>query len=162
MSKENIFDLSKIITPSYDKEKKYVPEVDKDAALKDFNLVPPNEWKNIPYGAFIRYLRKDGSFRKGGVVQNIWTEVNREGTEVIKIDILSSYGNKSWSINNNNIEKIWMKNNTMQTNVLNIVDIKEDIESCKKSIKQLTIQIQKINNEQIRIVKLIKKLHNIK
>ncbi len=162
MSKENIFDLSKIAAPSHDYEAEAPKEIDREMLLEGYEFVPQNDWKYIPYGSLVRYLRKDGNFRKGGVVQGVWPTTDKEGNNIIKIDISSAFGDKRWSVNSNTVEKVWVKRSQQQTAPTDISELKEDVESLKESIKQITIQIQKINNEQLLLLGLIKRLHKIK
>jgi hypothetical protein len=169
MSKNNIFDLSKIAAPSNDIESKPANDVDQESSLIGYELIIPTEWKYIPYGSYIRYLRKDGSFRKGGIVQGVWSNLDKSGNEVVKIDITAGFSSKvtKWSIVGSSIEKIWIKRMQQQSGVSNIsgvsgvsdlTDIKEDIEHCKESIKQLTKEMQKMQNEQIRVIGVLKKI----
>ncbi len=162
MAKENIFDLSKVSTPSYDYETPALTERDMESQLDGYNLIPQQDWKKIQAGALIRYLRKDGAFRRGGTVEGVWEIKDKNNIDAIKIDILSSYGGKAWSITSNSVEKIWTKNNQAVRSTSNVYELKEDIETCKESIKQLVIQVQTISNQQIRIVNFIKKLHKLK
>lgn len=170
MSHNNIFDLSKIASPVNDVEAHPSDSTDQESSLVGYELVLPNEWKNIPFNSFIRYLRKDGSFRKGGLIQGVWNNLDKSGNEVVKIDITAGFGSKitKWSIVSNSIEKIWIKRPSGQSSGLSgmqgmsgmtdMSELKEDIEFCKDSIKQLTKEIQKMQNEQIRIIGILKKL----
>ncbi len=158
----NIFDLSKIAAPSYDVENKYNREINQESLLEGYEPVDRKDWRYIINGSHIRYLRKDGSFRKGGIVNEVWISKDSSGNDVIRINISANYGDKKWSINDAGIEKRWVKKNSQHIMVNNYSELREDVENCKESIKQLSIQIQKINSEQMRIVNLIKKLHNLK
>jgi CRISPR/Cas system-associated endoribonuclease Cas2 len=105
-------------------------------------------------------LNKDGAFRKGGVVQNVWLQKDKDGQEVVKIEVLAGYGPKTtkWSITNTKVEKIWVKEGLqrIQTNT-GVSELKEDIEYCKASIQQLKKEIQKINNDQARLIEIVRK-----
>lgn len=165
MSNTNIFDLSKIASPSNDIESKPVEPIDQESSLIGYELILPNEWKSIPYGAYIRYLRKDGAFRKGGIIQGVWSNIDKSGNEVVKIDISAGFNSRiaKWSITSNTVEKIWIKkmNNSQSAPMsasADISELKEDIEFCKDSIKQLSKEIQKMQNEQMRIIGILKKL----
>ncbi len=166
MANNNIFDLSAIAGAIRESEKRPVEPVDQESSLIGYELVAPDDWKTIPSGSYIRYLRKDGSFRKGGIVQGVWCNLDKFGEDVIKIDISAGFSSQTtkWSITSNSVEKIWIKRpsnlppapslrSTHET-----LEIKEDIEFCKDSIKQLTKEIQKIQSDQIRITSLLKKI----
>ncbi len=163
MSKENIFDLSKIATQTNDIETTPA-EVDQESLLIGYEVVVPTEWKFIPYGSYIRYLRKDGTFRKGGIVQGVWANTDKNGNEVVKIDITAGFGPRitKWSITSNNIEKIWIKRSQQQTHMVDLVEIKEDVETLKESMKQIIKELQNMKHEQIRTVGLIKKIYEAK
>lgn len=165
MSKENIFDLSKIAGSSNDVESKHMSASDQEASLIGFDLVPPQEWKLIQPGSQIRYLRNSGEFRKGGTVQDVWTHIDKSGNEIVKIDVTASMGNSyrnaKWSITSQLIDKIWIKKSEQLRPIADNSGIKDDLDLCKESIKQLTKEIQKINSEQFRMIDLIKKLHNL-
>jgi hypothetical protein len=165
---DNIFDLSKIAGSSSDVEKKIpvITEKDIDKSLIGYELVVPDEWKRLQYGTLIRYLRKDGAFRKGGVVQGVCEITDSSGENIVKIEMKPEYVSSmaKWAVTSSNIEKIWAKQqpkSSFITPIHGLEDIKEDLEMCKNSIKQISKEIQKMHSEQMRIVNLIKKLHHI-
>lgn len=160
---DNIFDLSKFAGASNDIEAKTATPSDPEASLVGYEPVALSEWKNIPYGSYISYLRKDGAFRRGGIVQGVWSNMNSSGVEVIKIDISAGFNARmsKWSITSNSVEKVWIKRVAGQINPAGLNDtaeLREDIEFCKDSIKQLVKEIQKMQNDQIRITGLLKKI----
>ena len=77
-----------------------------------------------------------------------------------------SYKAVKWSISFDNIDKIWKKKNniySMPVDNKGVIDSNtESIEYLKTKLDQFSVDIAKINNEQQRIVNLIKKLHNIR
>ncbi len=163
---DNIFDLSKLVPQSSDIEVKH-----EQVELTDnYELVEKENWDKIPYKTYIRYLRKDGSLRKGGFVKAIWKTKDNSGHDTLKIDLVSGFGfnGTEWSIYSTSVEKIWKRKENMteieQPIIRNteIEDMKEEIQYVKKSIDNIKKELQNIKNEQMRIVQLIKKLHNIK
>ena len=173
-SGENIFDLSKIVSSTNDIEisNNNSPE----NLLDGYELVPHSDWVNLKYNTHIRYLNKDGAMRRGGFVKKIWSKTDKMGAIYLVIDLVANFAKNgsSWSISSNKVEKIWKKIGS-GSNEINIVSskydnisnseletIKEDIEYCKGSIQHMIAEIQNLKNEQLRIVELIRKLHNIK
>ena len=175
--KENIFDLSKIVSNTNDIEISG-DEVSESSLLVGYEPVDPKEWANLSPRTHIRYLNKDGTMRRGGFVSKIWSKKDLKGNAYILIDLVANYGKNSskWSISSTKVEKIWRKEGSDYEDVtVNSVptaakgvdsqvlkDLGDDIEYCKKSIQHITIEIQKIKNEQTRTLELIKKLHNIR
>jgi hypothetical protein len=162
----NIFDLSRIAGPSNDTETS-VERVDEEKLLLGYQLLTSNEWKTISIGSSIRYLRKDGSFRKGGIVQGVWVSPDKSGKSIVKIDLSAGYNKyqNNWSITSDKIEKIWIKKlaNTATSFAANeeINDLKEKIKLMEDIIAQLTKEMQRMHNEHTKMIQLIKKLHNI-
>jgi len=168
--KPNIYDLSALANVENDIEikKKENSKMDREQLLKGYDEVPQSEWKSLAYGIHIRYLRKDGLFRKGGFVKNTWvglTGVNK-GKNVIQMCNNMSYKAVKWVISLDKLDKIWKKKNNMYTMPVDnkgVIDSnKESIEYLRTKVDQFSVDIAKINNEQQRIVNLIKKLHNIR
>lgn len=177
MPKENIFDLDKLVKSISSNLEEKIPSIDYETEKEEtpggnsyeeflvgYKLVPEEEWSKIQVGSLIRYLNKDNTFRKGGAVQGVF---KKKGNNVIRIDIESIYGTRAkWSILSNKVDKIWIKpsileNLSVPNNNVDLEEVKDDIEFCKQSIKLLTTEIQKMKNEQMRILSVIKKLHNI-
>lgn len=152
--KRKVYDLSKLAPKSKDIEVKKDNE-NQEQLLVDYEDVSPEKWSKLAYGTHIRYLRKDGTFRRGGFIKAIWVS---DG--IIKIDLASSMipTANNWRIVSNTIDKIWMKK-TERGLEQNYTEIKDDVEYCKKSIEFLKREIQKINNEMLRVVAFLKKRH---
>lgn len=139
-------------------------DIDQNALLQGYTAVDQANWDKILYKTHIRYLRTDGQFRKGGYVVNTIHTTDREGKPTIKIDLVSNFGPNAikWSLYKGSIKKIWSKvSEYTESPSAHLAPLKEDIEFCKKSIEQLCQKIQQMENENIRILNLIKKLHNI-
>ena len=163
--KENIFDLTKL-TPiviqqevKVDKEKK-ISLNEQNILLKDYIELPKNKWSDINIGDHIRYLRKDGLFRRGGFFKSSWVVQTgkNEGKQYIQLNT-SLYNGKSWTVSYDDLDKIYIKN-IIQNSRINTKN-NESIEYLNKSIEQLKIDMLKCTNEQKRIINLIKKLHGI-
>jgi hypothetical protein len=166
IKKENMFDLTKLaistekqpeIKPSY--EKKITLE-EQTKLLKDYIELSKDKWSNINVGDHIRYLRKDGSFRRGGFFKSSWVvqQGKNEGKTFIQLSS-SLYNGKTWAVIDADLDKIYIKNN--KQNLSTNITKNESIEYLNKSVEQLKIDMLKCMNEQKRIINLIKKLHGI-
>jgi hypothetical protein len=132
--------------------------------LNGYIEVPRTSWGKIPLNSHIRYLKKDGTFARGGFVINHW--LNKDGTPFIHLANnfkKNAQGYKTWPMAHENVSKLFKKpgaNNGIEMDVVRkktgeiigqinkIVDaIKEIKTSVKKNeddIKKMFIIIQKI------------------
>lgn len=154
----DIFDLNKIAGLSYDVE---VPskKLDMKSMLADYSQVPIQEWKNIPIGAKIRYSRKDGSFKSGGIVRSISISSKDKS---IKIELASEYikNPATWSIISTKIDKIWMKNSgyiPVTSSNEDLSELKEKVRILEESIAQISKEIQIMRNQIASIYSMVKK-----
>jgi hypothetical protein len=177
---ENIFDLTKLIPIEKEEEikKSYsvITEADREKLLAGYSEVDKNEWDTIAMNSHIRYLRKDGAFRRGGYVKGHWigTYGPKKGKNCIQmINNLSGYKPTTWNVCVDDITTIWLREDAPKNigdNIDNINGLStstaseqsESIEFLTRQIEQLKIDMTRMNNEQKRIINLIKKLHGIK
>lgn len=178
---ENIFDLTKLahieVQQQLEQSSKQISLDEKNKLLRNYEELSNEQWDNLKYGDYIRYLRTDGSFRRGGIFKNafVGNYGTREGQKCIQLS--SSYHDHShkWTVYLNDIDKIWIrkKNRIQLENNSGNIEISseiqntitsqsERIEYLTKIVDQLKIDMLKMNNEQKRIINLIKKLHGIK
>jgi hypothetical protein len=169
-NKTNVYDLSTLANVEKDIEikKTETNKIDRDQLLKGYDEVPRVEWDSLTHGDHIRYLRNDGLFRKGGFIKNTWIGLSgvNKGKNIIQLCNNMSYKAIKWTIPFDNLNKIWKKKNNVHSMPSDNKDVinsnKESIEYIKSKLDQFSVDISKINNEQQRIVNLIKKLHNIR
>jgi hypothetical protein len=176
--KENIFDLTKLVGIQHEeqikKESNVITPDEQNKMTMGYTEVSQSEWESIPKGAHIRYLRKDGNFRTGGYVRNVWINaygVNK-GRKCVQLASALGYKAKTWTVCFDDVDKIWKQTESenqfgqpmQQMANVDVSGIKtnaESIEYLTKSMDQMKITMTKLHNEQTRIVNLIKKLHNI-
>lgn len=181
---ENIFDLTKLAPFELDIELKKPSTVididEKNKLLRGFTELPREEWDNLKYNDHIRYLRADGTFRRGGYFKNSWIGTYGKNKDKRCIQLGSSKTTKvtMWSLCHDDLQKIWKSDTTYKEGSNNTITggakeidqelqntvntMQETIQYMSKSIEQLKIDVLKNNNEQKRIINLIKKLHGIK
>lgn len=169
----NIFDLHAIAPAVKEIEtstkSSVVTSEDQTKLLADYIEVPRETWSSLPNKIHIRYLRKDGNFRRGGFIKNIWSSVKNgtSGAEFFQLSPSLSYSSKSWKVPFSSIDKVWKtkKYNNGSENIekfnKNLDNNTEQIEYLKKTVEQMKIDIAKMSNEQSRVINLIKKLHHL-
>jgi hypothetical protein len=174
--KESIFNLSTIGAHQNDTQVKEIPAED-NPLLKNYKLVPKDEWANIQPRSHIRYKRLDtGELRRGGYLVKVTPDQDQELHDTLKFDLVSNFKPDAvkWSVYAGSIEKIWVKPDIgFPPVIMDLTEIKNDIKYCKEQIELLRSSMQKMNMEQIesrfqkiadeqmRTVILIKKLHKI-
>ena len=173
----NMFDLTSIINMQNEQEIKQAEHTisadDQQKLLQNYEEVELDKWPDIQPSSHIRYLRKDGAFRRGGFVRNVWAGLygNTKGKKCLQLSSSQNYKSTKWTVCLDDIEKIWKKKEIIASVEKNIISpevhntiqaSKESIEYLTRTVDQLKIEISKINNEQTRMVNLIKKLYNIK
>lgn len=166
-----MYDLSKLVSQNNDVEVKGALQSKTPPDPHEYELVDRQNWEKIPKKTFIRYQKKDGAIPRGGFVRSIWR--SSDETDNVRIELSNGFGanSLSWNVFTKNLDKIWRKIHAEEEIEVEpeeiklevkIKELKKDVDFCRDSIEQIKIEIQKINNEQIRVVKLIKKLHNLK
>lgn len=139
-----MFDLEK---PAKKTPVKKAP-VDKEKLLKDYIEVPYEQWAGIKKQSFIRYERKDGTFRKGGYVNSIWKSksVGKSGTLYMKLSN-RPYRGAVWVLNLDEVTKIWKSG--VETPASNqekeIAELKKTIESMKQKQKDIIAVIKRLH-----------------
>lgn len=170
---ENIFDLHAIVPVVKEIEtstkSSIITSENQHKLLTDYIEVPREKWSSLPNRIHIRYLRKDGNFRRGGFIKNIWSNVKNDSTtaEFFQLSTTLSYNSKNWKVPFSSIDKVWKTkkfndgsekidqfSKTAESNT-------EQIEYLNKTIDQLKIDVAKLSNEQTRVINLIKKLHHL-
>jgi len=178
---DDIFDLTKLVSMENEEqvkiEKNLVNDDEREKLLQNYIEVLRDDWEKMPKNTHIRYLRNDGLFRRGGFVKNFWVTSygNYKGKKCIQLSSSIDYKSKKWTVPLNDINKIWKKNNPHQPNVDNIIDTEmskrvaeaehklekntENIEYLLQSTEQLKISLKQTQNDQQRIMNLIKQMH---
>jgi len=171
--KENIFDLTKLapieINHEIQKASTIISVDEQTKLLQGFSEIHHDDWKNLKLYDYVRYLRKDGAFRRGGYFKNSWVGSygKNKGNLCIQLASKKNFNSATWVVCFNDIDKMWKNEDINEThaekkNNIDTNEIQETIQFMSKAIEQLKIDLLKMNNEQKRIINLIKKLHGIK
>lgn len=78
--------------------------------LTGYIEVPLAKWSDIPLTAHIRYVKKDGSFVRGGFVTNHW--LNKDGKPFMHVANnlkKDAPGYKTWPMAHENVAKVFKK-----------------------------------------------------
>jgi hypothetical protein len=147
--------------------------------LKNFILIPKDQWKTMPVNSYISYIKEDGKFVKGGFVKLIFNKKNTDseneseyliyGTKIDKYNNDKYY--KEFTINLSNIKDIYkrieqsaiieyqiIKNNINKV----IAEVNNKIEEVVNKLLIIDKKISKLEDNHYKTLKLIKNLHNIK
>lgn len=158
--------------------------------LKNSILIPKDKWEEIPLNSYISYTKNDGKFVKGGYIKIIFKKKNKknndnedesnkdtefeEDTFMTLANKLEKYSNdkffKEFTINLSNIKEIYKKINDsafieyqiIKNNVLKLIqDFTKKLEKYDNEIENINKKITKLEDNNYKVLKLIKKLHNI-
>jgi hypothetical protein len=170
MANDNPYDLTKLVTMGGLIEKhKYKPEVftgeEQKEMLRGFERVPKESWTMLAVGTFIRYIRKDGEMRKGGYIRYI-----DPAGEFMSVSLTPpAQQSKTWRLPLSGVAQIWrslgpvVDGVVMQTQVRTrqpqpaamSTDLADTVAALKEDIRQLKIEIQRVMNQQKRIIKSV-------
>jgi hypothetical protein len=141
--------------------------------LKDSILVPKNDWDKLSIGSQISYYKNDGNFVKLGFIKAVYTN---EGNDFIKYGTkLNTYYNdkyyKEFTVNTSNIKELYKKIDKsavlefkiINKNILNSINnMMESISTLENELNNMNEKMNKLEDNHIKTIKFIKKLHNIK
>jgi hypothetical protein len=108
------------------KEVIYSDEMKKDM-LKNYSILPPDEWGNITYGNHVRYQLNNGKFRRGGMISNIF---EMKGVPAFQL----RSGDVKWTLLKPDIAILWKKS------VLNGVNTEPGLREIGEKIMDATNQ----------------------
>lgn len=178
INRKNTLEKKEIINNKLDskdvkKTYKKMTDIEIKEYLKDSILIPRNEWSTLSIDSNISYFKNDGNFVKSGFIKTIYTNDNIEyikyGTKI------NTYYNdkyyKEFTVNTTNIKELYKKIDKsaviefkiMNKNILNSINAFMDtISKLENEISNITERISKLEDNHVKTIKFIKKLHNIK
>lgn len=141
--------------------------------LKDSILIPKNDWDKLSVGSNISYYKNDGNFVKSGFIKAVYSN---DGNDFIKYGTkLNTYYNdkyyKEFTVNTSNIKELYKKIDKsaviefkiMNKNILNSINAFMDtISKLENELISINERISKLEDNHVKTIKFIKKLHNIK
>jgi hypothetical protein len=157
----NPYDLTRLLAGGQlIEKKKYSPEIftklEQKQMLATYKQVAKKYWTKLPLGTHIRYIRKDGEMRKGGYIR-----YNDPHGQFISLSLtqLDQPQTKFWKLPLNGVAELWCeplnKSTQVHTNTVNDSDTAEQINTLKEDIRQLKLEIQRVMNQQKRIIKSV-------
>lgn len=82
------------------------PEI--NALLRYYEIVNPSDYGSLPKWTHIRYKTKDGKFRRGGFIQNIWDRGDGEWFFQLQTKVgEEDASTKKWPVAFNNLDTVW-------------------------------------------------------
>lgn len=161
---------------SEEKKIKYKPKKISDEEiieyLKGSILIPKTKWKDLYDNSNISYIKNDGGFVKSGFIKLIY---NKDGEDYIRYGSkLDRYNNdkyyKEFTVKFSNIKELYKKIDNsaiieyrlIKDNVEKIISkFTEELTLLDEKFNNLDEKINKLDKNHIKIINLIKKLHNI-
>jgi ribosomal protein S16 len=123
--------------------------------LQGYREVSRSEWSKIKAGVHIRYMRKDGSFKKGGYVIAHGTRTV-DGKDIRSIGLAFTPRSMfvKFQINLDTIERIWAEKKEIGQPTKTVEERLKEVEAevarlriyCDKLLKALNIMDSKITN----------------
>ncbi len=141
--------------------------------LKGSILIPRSQWKDLYDNSNISYIKNDGGFVKSGFIKLIY---NKDDEDYIRYGSkLDRYNNdkyyKEFTVKFSNIKDLYKKIDKsaiieyklIKDNIKNSLStFTEELTRLDDKVNDLSIKINKLDENHIKIVKLIKTLHHIK
>jgi hypothetical protein len=132
--------------------------------LEGYIEVPRDKWDDIPTRSHIRYIKKDGKFVRGGFVSNHW--LNKEGDKFIHLaNSFARKGKKpaTWPMAHATVSRVFKKTGKDSGIEMDVVRTKTteiigQINRLVDVVKQQRVEIDKLKEDNKRIVMMLKKL----
>ena len=180
---DNIFDLTKSIPKNREREietiktNTAVTQSEQKELLNGYIEVSQHNWSGIPIQSHIRYMRNDGVFMKGGHIRSHYISNKGPNTGKPYFYMIASlnYRGKGWYLYHHTIPTVWVRKEKKFIEGSNLEKMNESFSKVKESLKNnrenhefvikrlntLHSEIKRVDNDQKRILALIKKLHKI-
>ena len=140
--------------------------------LKGSILVPKTQWKDLYDNSNISYIKNDGGFIKSGFIKLIY---NKDDEDYIRYGSkLDRYNNdkyyKEFTVKFSNIKELYkkidnsaiMEYKLIKENIKNtLLSFTDELIRLDGKVNEINEKLVKLDENHIKIVKLIKKLHNI-
>jgi len=147
--------------------------------LKESILIPPEDWEKLAVGSNISYFKKDNNFIKSGFIKTIYrkddTTKGISNLFILYGTKLNTYNNdkyyKEFTVNASNIKELYkridqsaiLEYKIIKKNILNSMNtFVEKFNIIENNINAINDKILKLENNHIKTINFIKKLHNIK
>ena len=153
---KNIFDIKTKINKQENKvqEKKTINQENIKELLIGYSELPISSWRDIPNGSHVRYIKKDGTFVRGGFVIN-----NIDGLIQLANNLNKQASNYiTWYASHKSISKLYKKGITDRNNVKENnmeKDMQSDIiRQMNKLTDAVKLQKTRLDNQEVEIKRL--------
>jgi flagellar capping protein FliD len=144
--------------------KKELTVEQKKSLLKGYIEVPRSKWGEIPVNSHIRYIKKDGTFVRGGFVVNHW--LNKTGQPFIHLANgfkKSVPGYATWPMAHESAKHVFKKPNSKNGIEMDVVkrknkEIISQINKIVDAVKDLKKRVEKNEQDMRRIFILLSKI----
>lgn len=150
--------------PKYKKKlKKYPSTAYTNEQIKELLVgyieVRKDKWSDIPVGSHIRYVKKDGTFVRGGFVTNHW--LNKEGKQFIHIanNLKKNSPNyATWPMAHESVARLFKKPDAKTGIELDVVRGKtaEIISQINKLVNVVKEQGRRLDKQELEIQRILK------
>jgi hypothetical protein len=141
--------------------------------LKGSILIPKDQWKDLHDNSNISYIKNDGGFIKSGFIKLIY---NKDDEDYIRYGTkLDRYANdsyyKEFTVKFSSIKKLYKKIDNSAIIEYKLINEKikstlsgftEELKLLDEKFNELNVKMVKLEENNVKIVNLIKKLHNLK
>jgi len=152
---------------------KSMSEEDIKDYLKDAITIPREQWMNLYMNSHICYRKNDGGFVRSGYIKLSFT--SKDGEDCIRYGTkIDRYNNdkyyREFTVKLSNIKELYkkvdqsaiMEYKIIKTNIANsLSEFTKSIEEVSEKINMIEERLIKLEDNHIKTIKLIKKLHNI-
>lgn len=138
------------------KGKRTYTDEEKRSLLVGYVTVPQNKWDSIPYKAHIRYVKADGTFIRGGFMQNYWT--SKDNTRMMQISSnlnRKAPGYITWAVPLNGITTLYKK--VDKGNAIEVGNVYHKLEVQRTTINNLVDVVNQMDKRIKRLETMLKK-----
>lgn len=145
------------------KDKKSYTQDEINLLIKNTIIIPEDKWMNLEPGVFISYIKKDGTFVKGGYIQVV--NQSKAKRKYFRIVFNQNSNSKGYTLYLDQIQTLYKKINETSYYELNAIRESYDkiinkLEDKINNLENLLLnKIEKNKENNNKILKLIKKLH---
>lgn len=140
--------------------------------LKGSILIPDDQWEKLHQNSQISYIKNDDKFVKSGYIKHIFRK--DDDGYIIYSNKINKYANdkyyKEFTVKFSNIKELYKKIDQdaiieykiIKNNINKFLEDNKVPNNLNERISEIETKISNLENNNIKIIKLIKKLHKLK